>query len=58
MPHGVVLNAEEQSMWENILKQVWASHVKDEFGLANLIRTETEFSYAMAVMNRKNWRLD
>ena len=51
-PHGVVLNAEEKSTRERVLEQVWISYVEDDFDLANLIQTKTEFSYAMAVMDR------
>ena len=36
---GVELN-EEKSTMEKISKHVWASHVKDEFDLANLIQTK------------------
>ena len=43
--HGVG-QEEENSTRENIVKQVWMSHVKDEFDLASLIQTKAEFSFA------------
>ena len=52
LPHGIVLNAEEKSMREKILAHVWTSNVKDEFGLANLMQTQAEFTHAMKVMDR------
>ena len=32
-PHGVELNEEEKSTREEILKEAWVSHIKDEFDL-------------------------
>ena len=49
LPHGVNLNEYK----EKILTQVWTSYVKDKFTLCDdLIQTEAEFSYAMAVADR------
>ena len=36
---------------EYVLKLFWASDVKDEFHLANLIQTKAAFLYAAAVMD-------
>ena len=43
---------EAKSSREKILKPVWTSHVKDEFGLVHLIQTNAQFSCAIAVMDR------
>ena len=49
---GVELN-EEKSTMEKISKHVWASHVKDEFDLANLVQTKSKKKpCAIAVMDK------
>ena len=51
-PHGVEVNEEEESTRETMLKQVWASHITEEFDLTHLIQTEAQFSHAIAVVDR------
>ena len=40
------------SLREQVLTQVWKLYVKDELDVTNLVQTEAQFSYAMAVMYR------
>ena len=51
-PARARIQARARATREYVLKQVWASHVKEEFDLINAIQTKAAFSYATAVMDR------
>ena len=50
--HEVDINVEWRRLRPKILTQVWMLHVKDETDVDKLIVKKTEFSYAMAIMDR------
>ena len=45
-------------MREKILSQFWTCYAQDDFDLTNSIRTNAEFSYAIAVMDRVGGWID
>ena len=51
-------NTKEEEVWEKVLKQFWTSYVGDVIDVRNLIHTNAEFSYAMAVMDRTKGRIE
>ena len=48
----VMLVAEKKTTREKIMKRLWTSFVRDEFGLISSIQTQATFSYVLIIMDK------